>query len=50
MPEPIKRLIRQKVDYSTRLHLKRKAQSIDFKFVAALAGLAAAVVMVVRSI
>jgi hypothetical protein len=50
MPLPIKHLVKKKVDYTTRIHLKRKAQSIDFKFLAALAGLAAAVAVVVRAI
>ena len=42
------KLFRRHIDYSTRMHLRRRFQSVDYRFLAAAAGLAAAIWAAVR--
>jgi hypothetical protein len=35
--------LRRRFDYTTRMHMKRRVQSIDYRFLGAAAGLGAAV-------
>lgn len=50
MPNPLQRLLRSRLDYTKRVHIKRSVQAIDVKFAAAVIALGAAVLVAVRSI
>ncbi len=42
------KILRRHFDYTTRMHMKRRAQSIDYRFLTAATGLGAAMYLVVR--
>ena len=42
------KFIRRHFDYTTRMHMKRSLQSVDYRFVAAVIGLGLAVWAAVR--
>lgn len=42
------KFLRRHLDYSTRMHIKRRAQAVDYRFLAAATGLGAAVFVVLR--
>ncbi len=48
MPEFIRRLITRYLDYTTRLHLKARFRTFDYKFLAAIVALVIGIVLVVR--
>ncbi len=39
---------KRQFDYTTRMHMKRRAQSIDYRFLVAVIALAVAVYLVMR--
>ncbi len=44
----LRRLINRKLDYSTRYHMQTRFQSLDFRFLGAVAVLVIAVLLVMR--
>ncbi len=42
------RFLRRRFDYTTRMHMKRRFQSVDYRFLAAVIGLAVLIGAAVR--